>query len=593
MAANLNHSVNKCMLTSHNPSQTSSHSDGRITTSSLICTYRSFAINITLLLMLFISTTAAVAQTNLSRQKIDALSRTVVVITDPNGGQGSGSFMGESNLILTNRHVLERYDTFTISVLEDLYAPAVPRYQAVLHALSPTYDMAIVRVVADIDGNPLSEEAFLADARSHGYVNGSIRYVEDADIPGRGDAVGVMGYPEAGDLELIYTTGIVSSVMMTDYREQRLPLWYRHTANSGGGNSGGIAFNERGEIIGIHTHGHVDSRGVRVLGSVLAISTIKAVLEAGDVRNEWEDGVVYQYQFGPEQRGLNPDLDPLYGSQTLVAGFTPDPFSIGIVSGGNVKNSYLGSGCSGFTAEAPDLALDWSGSGDILRFVFEGQEPGDDPTLTIRTPDGKYHCNDDANASSLNPMLTFDNPVEGNYLIWVGSYGEGSYHHGSLYITELNLEPGEFTETSGSPDLVWLDYSLEPGYETLDLASGAQPTVTRQAYAGGAVDVGELGIGCPGYAMQAPDFRVRWTGDTASLRIMFEADDAGNDAVLIVNTPDGQWICNDDGHETTLNPQLDLSGYDQGVFDIWIASFWQVDYFSGKLTITEQSIQVP
>jgi S1-C subfamily serine protease len=548
---------------------------------------------ISILIMAFVLSTSAIAQTNLSRQKIDALSRTVVVITDPMGGQGSGSFMGESNLILTNRHVLERHDTFTISVLEDLNAPAVPRYQAVLHALSPSYDMAIVRVTADIEGNPLSEQEFLTDARHHGYINGSIRYVEDTDIPGRGDAIGVMGYPEAGDLELIYTTGIVSSVMMRDYGDQRLPLWYRHTANSGGGNSGGIAFNERGEIIGIHTHGHIDSRGVRVLGSVLAISTIKAVLDAGDVRNEWEDGVVYQYQFGPEQRGLNPDLDPLYGRDALIAGFSPDPFSIEIVSGGNVKNSYLGSGCSGFTAEAPDLALHWSGGGTMLRFVFEAHESGDDPTLTIRTPDGRYHCNDDANESTLNPMLTIDDPAQGDYVIWVGSYGEGNYHHGSLYITELNLTPGEFIETVEPTELVWLDYSLEPGYETLELVSRMGASVTRQAYAGGAVDVGELGIGCSGYAMQAPDFRIRWSGDTASLRLMFEADEVGDDAVLIVNTPDGEWICNDDGHETTLNPQLDLRGYPEGVFDVWIASFWQVDYFSGTFTITEQNIQVP
>jgi serine protease Do len=402
-----------------------------------------------------------------------------------------------------------------------------------------------------------------------------------------------MGYPEAGDLELIYTTGIISSVLMTDYYGHRLPLWYRHTANSGGGNSGGIAFNERGEIIGIHTHGHIDSRGVRVLGSVLAITTIKAVLDAGDVRHEWEDGVIYQYQFGPEQRGLNPELDPLYGHETLIAGFTPDPFSIGIVSGGSIKNSYLGSGCSGFTAEAPDLALNWSGTGAMLRFVFEGHEPGDDPTLTIRTPDGRYHCNDDASASTLNPMLTFADPAEGNYLIWVGSYGEGNYHHGSLYVTELDMEPGDFDGTTQRSELVWLDYTQEPGYETLELVSGFPDLFSRPAYAGGSIDVGELGIGCVGYAMQAPDFRIRWTGDTASLRLMFQADEAGNDAVLIVNTSNGEWICNDDGHETTLNPQLDLAGYPEGVFDVWIASYWQVDYFSGTLIITEQNIQVP
>ncbi len=48
-----------------------------------------------------------------------------------------------------------------------------------------------------------------------------------------------------------------------------------------------------------------------------------------------------------------------------------------------------------------------------------------------------WHCNDDY--EGLNSMVEFSNPPQGQYDVWVGSYGSGEYISGVLGITELDL----------------------------------------------------------------------------------------------------------------------------------------------------------
>ena len=71
---------------------------------------------------------------------------------------------------------------------------------------------------------------------------------------------------------------------------------------------------------------------------------------------------------------------------------------------------------------------------------FAASDAGDDATLQIALPDGSWVCNDDG-GGNLNPMVVFDDPLEGPYIIRVGSYKEGEYIPGALTITGLELEP--------------------------------------------------------------------------------------------------------------------------------------------------------
>jgi hypothetical protein len=137
----------------------------------------------------------------------------------------------------------------------------------------------------------------------------------------------------------------------------------------------------------------------------------------------------------PAASGLNYGLSPNFGSAALASGFTPDPYTVGITSGGSVDASYLGGSCLGFATSAPHFRLKYtSGSFPLLRFYFIGSG---DTTLIINNPNGGWHCVDDS-YSTLNPTIDFNSPASGQYDIWVGSYSSGNFVSGTLYITEVD-----------------------------------------------------------------------------------------------------------------------------------------------------------
>lgn len=130
---------------------------------------------------------------------------------------------------------------------------------------------------------------------------------------------------------------------------------------------------------------------------------------------------------------LNFSLSPNYGSTSLTSGFVPDPFSVGITSGGSVNVSYLGGGCTGFATSAPDFSVNYtSGAFPTLRFYFVGSG---DTTMIINSPSGSYFCVDDS-FGTLNPTIDFNSPSSGRYDVWIGSFASGTNISGTLFVTE-------------------------------------------------------------------------------------------------------------------------------------------------------------
>jgi len=133
---------------------------------------------------------------------------------------------------------------------------------------------------------------------------------------------------------------------------------------------------------------------------------------------------------------LDYSLQPNYGSEELTSGFSPDPFSVEVVSGGPIDASYLGGDCRGFATAAPDYDVTFTaGNLSLLRFYFVA-DGADDTTLIINAPDGSWHCNDDA-TGTIDPQFDFQDPDSGLYDIWIGSYEAGAAISGTLYVTEL------------------------------------------------------------------------------------------------------------------------------------------------------------
>ncbi len=145
---------------------------------------------------------------------------------------------------------------------------------------------------------------------------------------------------------------------------------------------------------------------------------------------------------GGSTGSLDYTLGPTFGSVALTSGFTPAPYTVQITSGGSVDvSAAVGSVCtgsaSGYAASAPDFRLQYTAGQYRLRVFFAGSG---DTTLVINAPDGHWYCDDDT-GGNLQPMLTFDNPMSGQYDIWVGSYSATDFIPGTLTITETNLTP--------------------------------------------------------------------------------------------------------------------------------------------------------
>ncbi len=127
---------------------------------------------------------------------------------------------------------------------------------------------------------------------------------------------------------------------------------------------------------------------------------------------------------------------PNYGNVQLAAGFTPDPFNVQVVAGGNINaRQSLGSACAGYISENPDFDLYWTAGSTGLPLVISA-DSATDTTLVVRTPNGQWLCEDDGGFNGMNPGMRIDNPQSGLYDIWVGTYGGGTAP-ATLSVSEL------------------------------------------------------------------------------------------------------------------------------------------------------------
>jgi len=300
-------------------------------------------------------------------------------------------------------------------------------------------------------------------------------------------------------------------------------------------------------------------------------------------------------QDAPPGDGLDFRLEPNFGEVELESGFLPDPFTVAVVSGGPVYviDYDLGDECWGYATSSPDFRLYLTDSSPGLRFFFVADVLNDDATLIVNTPDNEWVCNDDY-GSGVDPLVQLVPAGAGQYDIWVASFSEDEFVDGTLYITEMDITPDDYSDGASLPPAGGngLDYSLEPNYGEVELASGFVPDpYSLEMIAGGPVDVYayDLGDDCWGYATSSPDFRLYLTDASSGMRIFFVADGSDEDTTLIINTPTGAWVCNDD-YDSGYDPMVELAPAAAGQYDIWVGSFSEDEYVGGTLYITEVAL---
>lgn len=161
---------------------------------------------------------------------------------------GSGSIIASEGLILTSFHVIGDLDTrelhnpsgrtyVAVTTMPD--GQAQWRYQARPIAWDVGLDLAVLEIVSNLDGKPLN-----------GPLSIPVVPIGDSDTLTIGDEISILGYPDVGLDTLTVTGGKVSGFVLDGQGHRE---WIKTDATVSLGNSGGLAVNEAGELIGVPT----------------------------------------------------------------------------------------------------------------------------------------------------------------------------------------------------------------------------------------------------------------------------------------------------------------------------------------------------
>jgi serine protease Do len=162
---------------------------------------------------------------------------------------GSGTVVDPSGIILTNCHVANpramgmsapQADRLAIAVTERSDEPPAVTYFADIAVQSPELDLAVLRIVAGLDGKAVSGLKLPAVP------------VGDSDALEIGDTLAIFGFPGIGGETVTFTSGSVSGFSKEASVNARRG-WIKTDATIAGGNSGGTAVNQSGELVGVPT----------------------------------------------------------------------------------------------------------------------------------------------------------------------------------------------------------------------------------------------------------------------------------------------------------------------------------------------------
>lgn len=201
--------------------------------------------------------------------------------------QGTGTVIDPRGLILTNAHVAVPSAPGQAVMYNDPATPANPDYQIVAltgaddEPAKPAYrarpvvwdgwlDLAVLEIYADAEGNPIDRNDLDLDAVPLG----------DSDEVKTGDALRVLGFPVASETEAITVTSGVVAGFGPDDRLDDPRGWMNSDAAIRGGNSGGLAADSEGRIIGIPTQGTFDKEDGETNDRARPINLAKPLIEA-------------------------------------------------------------------------------------------------------------------------------------------------------------------------------------------------------------------------------------------------------------------------------------------------------------------------
>lgn len=266
----------------------------------------------------------------------------------------------------------------------------------------------------------------------------------------------------------------------------------------------------------------------------------------------------------------NPGAPATYATVSLNAGFVPDPHAIPVTAGGSISPSVPGC-TTGRVANAPDAKLHYGSNGSNTLYLYATS--AEDVTLLANLPNGQWMCNDDG-LGNRNPLIIIPGAAGGRYDIWVGTYGQ-STTAARLMISEIDPRSGGANRPpppppAPQPSGSGINPSLPAGYATRNLQGGFVPDPdVVQLTAGGSNRVA-IGSCTFGYVASAPDVKLNYSGNGS--RTLYIYARATSDITLLVNMPNAQYSCDDDGLGGG-NPLITIPNAPSGRYDVWVGTY--------------------
>jgi S1-C subfamily serine protease len=173
----------------------------------------------------------------------------IVAIVDIDGERvegwtGSGTIISTDGLILTNAHVVlsdRYYDVvdLVVSITVEQDQPPQPMFYADVVQADADMDLAVIKVRSTLDGGAANFSALGIAPVPLG----------NSDSLALGDPLVIIGYPGIGGETITLTRGEVSGFTSEEPYGNR--AYIKTSATIAGGNSGGLAANSQGQIIGV------------------------------------------------------------------------------------------------------------------------------------------------------------------------------------------------------------------------------------------------------------------------------------------------------------------------------------------------------
>lgn len=254
------------------------------------------------------------------------------------GWTGSGTIISPDGLILTNAHVVlsDRFYQVknlivSLTVAED--APPVQMYYASIVQADEALDIAVIKPYQDMNGNPLN----------YSLLNLPFVPLGDSDQLRLGESINILGYPGIGGDTITLTRGEVSGFTSEEAYGNR--AFIKTSGTIAGGNSGGLAVNEKGELIGVPT-------------AVGSGDLSDAIVDCRALMDTNRDGYIDNYDTCVPTGGFINALRPINLAMQLITAARAG--EVAIAAGNGIGESFAADGQVIFEDDFSDPKSGWN-----------------------------------------------------------------------------------------------------------------------------------------------------------------------------------------------------------------------------------------